>query len=111
MTWTKLDDSFYDNPKVVYVGNTVAGAFARSLSYCGRHNTDGKVPKPLALATLAEGKKATVQKLLEVGLWEEYSDFEYLIPDYLEFNPSAEKVAEERRRAAERQAKSRGKSR
>jgi hypothetical protein len=102
VTWSKLDDSFYDCPKIVLAGNTVAGAFARSLSYCGRHNTDGLIPKTIALPVLAEGKRGTVSKLLELDLWREHGADQYLIPDYLDYNPSAEKVAEERAAAAKR---------
>lgn len=106
MTWTKLDDSFYDCPKIVAGGNVVAGAFARSLSYCGKHNTDGHVPRVVALG-LAEGRKRTIQKLLELRLWEENGSG-YVIPDYLEFNPSSEKVEAERQAARERMARVRG---
>jgi hypothetical protein len=102
MTWTKLDDSFYDCPKVVHVGNEVAGAFARSLSYCGRHNTDGKLPKSIGLGVICDGKRSVLKKLLEYDFWREHGASEYLIPDYLDFNPSAEKVAAERERAAKR---------
>ena len=41
MTWVKLDDGFYDNPKIVAVGFDGAGLYAMCLAYCGRHMTDG----------------------------------------------------------------------
>ena len=99
MTWTKLDDSFYDNPKIVEAGNEVAGAFARSLSYCGRHNTDGKLPK--AVGDNIAIRKRVIDSLLELGLWVA-DGRQYFIPDYLEFNPSAEQVEKDREAARER---------
>jgi len=99
VTWTKLDDSFYDNPKIVAVGNECAGAFARSLSYCGKHNTDGKFPKPIG--DQLAGKKRVVETLLGIGLWIQDGQT-YLVPDYLDFNPSAAQVAKDRAAAAER---------
>lgn len=99
MTWTKLDDSFYDNPKIIEGGNEVAGAFARSLSYCGKHNTDGTFPKVIG-DDIARRKKVT-DTLLELGLWI-LDGRRYFIPDYLEFNPSAEQVEKDRATARER---------
>jgi hypothetical protein len=107
VTWTRLDDDFWSNPKVVAVGNEAAGAYARMLSYCGRHLTDGRVPAETASFIT----RPTVIRRLEEYSFIVRNGAGYVIPDYLEFNPSREKVLAERRKAAERQAKSRGKSR
>lgn len=105
--WSKLDDSFYDCPKVIAGGNTVAGAFARSLAYCGRHGTDGVIPEKVASLTLCEGKRTTLQGLLDTGLWTEH-DEGYVIPDYLDYNPKAKQVKERRAATRARMQKLRG---
>lgn len=107
MTWVRLDDGFWSHPRIEHVGNEAAGAFCRALSYCGFHLSDGWI-SPGAASYIA--KDRVWAKLVENGLVEEV-DPGYRIPNYLEFNPSKEKVEEERRKAAERKAKSRGESR
>jgi hypothetical protein len=48
MTWLKLDDSFSHHDKTIIVGNEAAGAFCRMLSWCGRYETDGRLPGQVA---------------------------------------------------------------
>lgn len=101
MTWVKLDDKFWSNPKVQVIGNEGAGAFARLLSFCGDHMTDGKVPEDTARFI---AKPKTLDKLLEYGFLER-NGVGYAIPDFLDFNPSREQIeakreADRRRRAA-----------
>ena len=101
MTWTKLDDGFWSNPKVERAGNEAVGAFSRALSYCGMHETDGVI-SPDAARYIAPMK---VWKRLETqGLVEELNGTGYLIPDYLDFNPSKAKLDEKRRKDRERKA-------
>lgn len=97
MTWVKLDDKFWADPKIEEVGNEAAGAYARMLSYCGDHLTDGVVTDAKARYI---AKSKVIERLAEFGLivkrgtgWE--------IPKYLEFNPSREQV--EAKRAADRE--------
>ena len=108
MPWVKLDDSFYDNPKVIIVGNEATGAYCRLLSYCGRHLTDGFIPadkfaeitkRPKVGETLIHNK---LVEELDNGFW---------IPDYLDFNMESEKAQEERLKAKERMAKLRAERR
>lgn len=100
MTWTKLDDAFWSNPKVVAAGNAATGAYARMLSYCGDHNTDGKVEDAPAALIATRGQLA---KLEEHGLIERNGNG-WIVPGYLEFNPSKAQVEKERVRARERMA-------
>jgi hypothetical protein len=106
VAWVKLDDSFWSHPKVMAAGNEIAGAYVRMLCYSASHLTDGRVPEEAA---------RVIAKQRTLDLLQEFSFIEangtgFVIPDYLDFNPSREKVLEERRKAAERQAKSREKS-
>ena len=101
MTWSKLDDGFWSNPKVERVGNDGAGAYARCLSYCGHQETDGFIPPGVAryIATAR-----TFQKLEAHGLVEGLNGTGYRIPDYLEFNPSHERLEEKREADRKRKA-------
>ena len=93
VTWTKLDDGFWSNPKVEDVGNEAVGAFARMLSYCGQHLTDGKVKDSAAryITTPRVLKKLEQYELIE------RNGSGWLIPDYLEFNLSREEVESKRK--------------
>lgn len=102
MPWVKLDDSFWANPKVVAVGNEAAGAYARMLSYCGQHLTDGAVDD----ATLKFITRAPIRKRLEEHGFIERNGKGWVIPDYLDFNYSREQVESKRR--ARSQAGKRG---
>jgi hypothetical protein len=100
LTWTKLDDGFWSNPKVVRVGNEAAGVYTRLLSYCGQHETDGHVPDEVARFV---GRPRVLNALVEVGLMER-NGVGYLIPDYLDFNPSRADQEDKRRKDRERKA-------
>jgi hypothetical protein len=98
MTWVKLDDGFYDNPKVEAAGLAAAGLYAKSLAYCGRHLTDGYVPWTFVRA------KGAAAKLVKVGLWTENGSG-WVIDDYTEFNFTRDKVLEKRKTDAARKRK------
>jgi hypothetical protein len=97
--WVKLDDGFWSDPVIDHLGNEAAGVFARMLSYCGQHLTDGKV-SPGAVRYITR-KQRVLDGLEGYGLIVPNGEG-YLIPDYLKFNPSREQVEEKRRRDAER---------
>lgn len=99
MTWVKLDDGFWSNPKVDSVGNEAAGVYSRALSYCGCHETDGAVPDSIARYI---GKAKAWERLVDAGLCEPLENG-YLVPDFLEFNPSHEVL--EAKREADRKRK------
>jgi len=102
MSWTKLDDKFHSNRKVYEVGNEGAGLYARALSYCADHLTDGLVPGGWA-RTIASEKLC--DKLVSAALWRKV-DGGYRIDAYLEHNPSKGEV--EARRQAWAEAGKRG---
>lgn len=99
MPWAKLDDSFWSNPKVDAAPLPVVGAFARSLSYCAQHLTDGHVPQTAALY-MCKGEAEVLRSLVELGFWAENGSG-YVVPDYLEFNPTREEVESQRRARSE----------
>jgi hypothetical protein len=98
--WTRLDDTFWSNPKIEGVGNEAAGIYARMLSYCGRHS-DGDVPERIADYIAADNDTA-LEKLAEVGLIKKRKSV-WLIPRYLDYNISREQDELRRQQNAERQ--------
>lgn len=105
MTWVKLDDRFPFNQKAVLAGKDGRALYITALCYTSEQLTDGHirtglVPMLAAIAEVENGE-ATAARLVEVGLWH-HSDGGYQIHDYLEYNPSAEKVKQEREDAKAR---------
>ena len=111
MSWIKLDDQFADHPKVVAAGPLAAWLYVCGLTYCGRYLTDGWIPEG-QVRKLADIDDATAQaqRLVDVGLWERVDDG-YLVHDYLEYNPTGERVKAERAANARRQAEWRERNR
>jgi len=102
MSWSRLDDSWYDHPKLMRLPdamrNAGAGLRDRALSWSNRHLADGHVPNAV-LRTL----NCTPQlraSLIEVGLFEDEGQGVY-IHDYPEFNETKEELLVRRARAAE----------
>jgi hypothetical protein len=100
MSWFRLDDKFHGNPKVMAAGNAAVGLWIRCATYCADHLTDGKVPKNLAKTY---GKLVEIRALLDAGMWVE-TDTHYVMPDYLDYNPSRQRVVGEREEAKARMA-------
>ena len=101
MTWVKLDDNFPGNDKVLAIGADAFRLYVEGLCHSARHLTDGFVSNG-ALSRL--WTPSIAPELVTAGLWA-VVDGGYVINDYLEFNPSREKVETEREKAAERKAK------
>ena len=106
MPWVKIEDAFYDHPKVAMLPPAYmlpcVGLHLLVMCYCSRTLTDGFIPEPqidrLAgdLTTLLpQGTSAPlVNALLDVGLWEPDPQGRagYLVHDFLDYNPSKREV-------------------
>jgi hypothetical protein len=99
MPWLKIDEQFYDNPKVVAAGNEAVGMYVRALSYCAHHLTDGHV---VAKVWPKLGRSRARVRLEEAGLIVAEEEG-YFIPHYLEYNFSAEEVKANKEANSERQ--------
>ena len=99
MTWARIDDSFPDHPKVVRLSDRAFRLHVTGICYCAQHLTDGRIGKTAARSMGASPK--LLRELLGSGVWREEGD-EWVIHDYLVYNPSREKVLAERRATAER---------
>jgi hypothetical protein len=100
MSWARLDDSFIDHPKMVGLRLELVGLWAKALAYCGRHLTDGAIQRALLpqLAGVSEPRAVKLaEELVKAGLWE-HAGTDYLVHDYLDWNPSRREVLAERER-------------
>lgn len=102
MAWVRLEDVFTDHPKIVGLKDSAFRLHVTGLCYAARHLTDGRLP--LAVVKVWRFKATDAKELLDAGLWEE-ADGQYLIHDFLDFNPPREQVEAEREER--REAKSR----
>lgn len=97
MSWVKLDDQMMTHPKILAAGPEAAWLFVCSLMYSSNQLTDGFVPTvAVPVLTTIRHPNAAVQVLVRVGLWER-AEGGYRIHDYLDYQPSAEKVRLTRR--------------
>lgn len=103
MSWAKLDDGFWMHPKIVRVGNEAAGIFARCLAYCGAYLTDGKIPAPVVV-TIA-GSEERVDQLVADQMLDRLPSGDFHVRDYLDYNPSAAEVEQQRAQRAARAKK------
>lgn len=106
MTWVKLDDQFFLNPKSVGAGKDGRELYLAGLCYCASQLTDGFIAtNALPLVAASAGVKISQARVLErVGLWEEGIGG-FWIHDYLKYNPTAKSVRELRAKKAEAGAK------
>lgn len=107
MPWVRIDENFADHPKVERVGPLAAWLHVAALCYSSRHLTDGHIPKAKAVR-LAEipDPAEHVSALLSEGIWVD-NGTDYIIHDFLDYQPSRESVLAERSAARDRMAKRR----
>ncbi len=103
MSWVKLDDGFWQNRKIRGLTHAAHRLYTSALSYAGYHLTDGYLDN-LALVDLfavTGAKPKQAAELVNAGLWD-LTGQGYVIHDYLDLNPTREKVLEDRERNRER---------
>lgn len=107
MTWVKLDDGFADHPKIVRAGPTAAWLHVAALCYCARHLTDGRIAAN-KVRTLTELPRISneIRRLTATGLWTKDGD-DYVIHDYLKYQPSRADVEAIRDREREKKRRQR----
>jgi hypothetical protein len=128
MAWIKVDDSFYDNDKMLAAGSIGRDLYWHGMAYANRNLTDGLVPKGRALSLVdftdaavitgmggVDGQDCApiaVERLLDADLWHEDGHDcpaciqpgprHFVIHDYLKYQPSR---AEVEKKAAETKAR------
>jgi hypothetical protein len=109
MAWGRVDDTYYDHPKLDRVEAAhdaqmrlmAAGLNALAWSYCNRFLTDGFVATR-AIAKLG-GLPEVVVALVEAELWDHVAGG-YQVHDFLDHNDSRETIMERREKEAKRKA-------
>jgi hypothetical protein len=111
MPWVRLDDGFADHPKVERAGPLAGWLHVVAMCYCARHLTDGRVPKVKArrLADIPQPARH-IAALVEAGLWHE-DGADYVLHDFLDYQPARAEVEAERKAARDRMAKARSNKR
>lgn len=106
MTWVKLDDQFFRNPKALAAGKDGRALYLAGVCFCAAQLTDGWLATEALPGVAADaGVKVSVARLLErVGLWEQGVGG-FWIHDYLKYNPPAERVRDLRAKKAAAGAK------
>ena len=99
MPWFKVDDSFYDHPKVFDASDCALALWARAGSWSARSLTDGFVPTGMP-ARLCDDPDTAVAELLRRGLWER-AQGGYRFHDWEDYQPSAESTRNLRAKRAE----------
>jgi hypothetical protein len=98
MSWARIDDQLAFHRKVVSAGNASVGAWIRMLTWCAAHLSDGRVPESIARIIATQDE---IDRSVRAGLLEQ-SGNDYVIHDYLQWNPSAEEVRQQRELDRER---------
>lgn len=97
MTWVKLDDAFFRNPKVTAVQPLGRLLYMAGLCHCADTLSDGEIhSRDLPSLYLQSGASAKhVGQLVDAALWVRHAD-SYWVPDFLAYNPSREQVMKQR---------------
>lgn len=116
MTWVRRDDHHAINPKIVVLSDRAYRLDDEATQWCSRNLTDGRIPAAHLGTISKRGTKPIAEELVTGRRWHRAGDPPcpskhcapagpdgYVIHDYLEYNPTAEKVNKERAAKAERQ--------
>lgn len=101
MPWGRVDDDFYDHPKVLALGGKklpCVGLYFLVISCSNRYLTDGRVT--LERLRMLGGTPAQADRLVAVGLFDQDGDC-YLVHDFLARNKSRDQVQAEREQKAQ----------
>jgi len=104
MTWLRIDDGFVEHERIDPLSDRAFRLHLAALCHCARNLTDGHVTTKNVVVLRARANNANrkhIDELLAAGVWEPNGDG-YIIRDYLDYNPSADTVKDDRRKAADR---------
>ena len=97
VSWVKLDDGFFGNPKTGPLSKGAKLLYLAGLTYCAKRLTDGKIDARgvKVVRALAEAGAKAVAELEKTGRWEKNGSG-YIVHDYLDYNPSREESLAQR---------------
>lgn len=99
MPWFKIDDSFYDHPKVFDAPDCAVALWTRAGTWSARNLTDGFVPTGMP-ARFCDDHDTAVRELLNRGLWKRARGG-YQFHDWATYQPSSDTVKQLRQKRAE----------
>lgn len=104
VTFARIDDGFFDHPKVLRAGEDAANLYVRALVWCNKHLTDGAIPRE-ALRALTGRRDAPslADCLVAVGLWETTAEG-WSVHDFLCFNAQRKDVLAQRAELSRKRA-------
>lgn len=107
MGWFKVDDNYFQHPKVWEVGEAGALLNLQGIAYCSANQTDGRIPKTIVRKlTDNPDYEEVIECLIEARLWRE-SGKHYVIHDYLEHQSSRAQIRAKQKGNRDRKRKSR----
>lgn len=99
VTWFKVDDSFYDHPKVFDAPDCAVALWTRAGTWSARNLTDGFVPSGMP-ARFCDDHERAVRELMTRGLWKRARGG-YQFHDWRDYQPTAADVKSVREKRAE----------
>ncbi len=69
-TWVKLDDDFFDHPKVIGLSLVAVHVHLRAICWCSKHLTDGRIPLAVVESWSVRRWRDAIDSLVDRGLWE-----------------------------------------
>lgn len=108
MTWFKVDDGFYDHPKVDDLPLEVVGLWLLCGTYAARHLTDGVVSAQRVRKF--GGTDDMCSALVRANMWRTHPEG-YEFVDWGDWNPTRDEVEAERAKSRERMRRRRQASR
>lgn len=93
MAWTRIDDKFYENAKILDAGPLGAHLYIAGLIHCNVKRTDGFIADCFiaGIGGDAFDSKRFAKKLVENKLWDRVEGG-YQVHDFLSFNKSKEEI-------------------
>lgn len=87
VTWVRIDENMVDHPKIAGLSDRAFRLWITGLAYANRQETDGHLDMKTTRRWTQRGAKVAEKELVDAGLWHQ-NGREYVIHDYLEYQPS-----------------------
>jgi len=104
VSWVRLDDGFYEHPKLLGIPRATRWVWVAGLGYSARFHQDGLVPA-ISLARL-EGNAREAAQLVDAGLWVP-DEHGWRIHDYAQYQPMNGELSRKRSEAGKKGAQAR----
>jgi hypothetical protein len=69
-TWVRISTGYYDDPRIIAVGEAAELLFVRAIAWSKRNRSDGWLPGDCVDRLVARGGRARADRLVEVGAFE-----------------------------------------